>query len=398
MNYKRFENESDEELIYRICSEKETIGTWSDVCNILNELTGNEYNESAYRKRYQIFQKMLNGNQARFVDSSVQLAQIKEEQRKLIKERNKLQTEKLEYNKWLRETARDELLEEKIIDAINNLEPLEIPEKTGHYLNRKEYVLTIADLHYGKEVLIKGLFGETLNEYSPEICEKRLWNLANKVIDIIKKDEINCLRIYNLSDNIEGILRMSQLMKLRYGVVDATIKVSELLARWLNYISKFTKVKYSMCLDGNHDEIRSLIGKKGTFVEDNMNKIILTFLKERLKENPNIEIIEQHTEMIFDNVCGYNVLAFHGDTKNLKKAILDYSSIYDVKINYLIGGHMHHSQQEDVGMDSEVLLVPSIIGIDDFSMQLRRTSNSAAKMFCFEEELGKTIEYTFKLQ
>lgn len=397
MNYKRYESETDEELIYRICSEKETIGSWQDVANILNNLLNQEYTESKYRKQFQAFQKMLSANQARFTDSSVQLEQIKEEQRNLIKERNKLQTEKLEYNKWLRETARDELLEEKIINAINKLKPLEIPEKPGYYLNRKEYILTIADLHYGKEVLIKGLFGETLNEYSPEICEKRLWNLANKVIEIIKRDEINCLRIYNLSDNIEGILRMSQLMKLRYGVVDATIKVSELLANWLNEISKYTKVKYSMCQDGNHDEIRSLIGKKGTFVEDNMNKIIFTFLKERLKDNPNIEIIEQHTEMIFDKVCGYNVLAFHGDTKNLKKAIIDYSSIYDVKISYLFGGHMHHSQQEDVGIDSEIILVPSIIGIDDFSMQLRRTSNPAAKMFCFEESIGKTIEYTFKL-
>lgn len=397
MTFKRYENETDEELIYRVCSQKDQIGTWQDVADVLNDLLNFEYTESKYRKTYQAFQKMLNANQSKFAESSAQLEQIKEEQRNLIKERNKLQTEKLEYNKWLRETARDELLEEKIIDAINGLKPLEIPAKTGHYVNRKEYILTIADLHYGKEVLIKGLFGEILNEYSPEICEKRLWNLANKVIDVIKKNEINCLRVYNLSDNIEGILRMSQLMKLRYGVVDATIKVSELLANWLNELSKYTKIKYSMCLDGNHDEIRHLIGKKGTFADDNMNKVIFMFLKERLKNNPNIDIIEQHTEMIFDTVCGYNILAFHGDTKNLKKAINDYSSIYDVKISYLIGGHMHHSQQEDVGIDSEILLVPSIIGIDDFSMKLRRASNSAAKMFCFEEGTGKTIEYTFKL-
>lgn len=398
MDYKRFENETDDELIYRVCSQKDIIGTWYDVCNILNKLTGNDFNESAYRKKYQSFQKILNANQAKFADSSVQLSQIKEEQRNLIKERNKLQTEKIEYNKWLRETARDELMEEKIIDAINNLTPLEIPQETGSHLNPKEYILTIADLHYGKELRINGLFGEVLNEYSPEICEKRLWDLAKEVIKLINKEHIDCLRIYNLSDNIEGVLRLSQLMKLRYGVVDATIKVSELLVNWLNYLSKYTRIKYAMCMDGNHDEIRSLVGKKGTFVDDNINKIVFMFIKERLKNNPNFEIIEQHTEMIFDNVCGFNILACHGDTKNLIKAIRDYSSIYGVNIDYLFAGHMHHSSQEDTGINSEVILVPSIIGIDDFSMKLRKTSNPAAKVFCFEEGLGKTAEYIYKLK
>lgn len=397
MGYKRNENETDDELIYRICSQKDVIGTWYEVRDILNGLTGNNYNESAYRKKYQAFQRLADTKQNRSLDSDDHSDAIREETLRLMKERNKLQTEKVEYNRWIRETARDELLEEKIINAIHDLKPLEIPNKVKSHINNKEYILTIADLHYGKELKINGLFGETLNEYSPEICERRLWDLLAKIVELIRKEEINCLRVYNLSDNIEGILRISQLMKLRYGVVDATIKVSELLANWLNELSKYTKIKYAMCMDGNHDEIRSLVGKKGTFVEDNMNKIVLVFLKERLKNNKNIEIMEQNTSMIFDRVCGYNILACHGDTKNLVKSIKDYSAIYRVNIDYLFGGHKHHSKEEDTGINSEVILVPSIIGIDDFSMQLKKTSNAAAKVFCFEEGNGKIAEYIYKL-
>lgn len=397
MNYKRYENESDDELIYRICSEKAQIGTWNDVCNILNELTGNDFNESAYRKKYQSFQRILDANQDKFGEPSAQLEQIKEEKRNIIKERNKLQTEKLEYNKWLRENARDELITEKIVNAINNMDKIEIPENIGVQFNEKGYVLTIADLHYGKEFTINGLFGEILNEYSPEICERRLWELSNKVINIIKRENIPYLHIYNLADNIDGILRVSQLMKLRYGVVDATIKVAELLSNWLNEISKYTNVKYYMCKDGNHDQLRMLDQPKGTFSEDNMNKIVFSFIKERLKDNPNFEIVDQHTDMIFDQVCGYNILACHGEVKNMTKALSEYSSIYNIKIDVLMAGHKHHSAQEDAGIDSEVINVPSIIGIDDYSMKLRKTSNPAAKMFVFEEGLGKTVEYTFKL-
>ena len=64
--YKRFENETDEELIYRITGEKEQIGSWQAVANILNELLGTEYTESKFRKQRQAFDKMLSANQSKF--------------------------------------------------------------------------------------------------------------------------------------------------------------------------------------------------------------------------------------------------------------------------------------------------------------------------------------------
>ena len=59
MIYKRYEGESEEELIYRICEDKDQIGTWSDVADILNDLLNVNYSESTYRKKYSAFQKML---------------------------------------------------------------------------------------------------------------------------------------------------------------------------------------------------------------------------------------------------------------------------------------------------------------------------------------------------
>ena len=42
-NYERLPGESDEELIFRICKEKDQIGSWNDVADVLNELTGKDY-------------------------------------------------------------------------------------------------------------------------------------------------------------------------------------------------------------------------------------------------------------------------------------------------------------------------------------------------------------------
>lgn len=46
-------------------------------------------------------------------DTESYLKELELKKRELIKERAKLHTEKLEYNRWLREDARDDLFEEK---------------------------------------------------------------------------------------------------------------------------------------------------------------------------------------------------------------------------------------------------------------------------------------------
>lgn len=78
-NYKRFDGESDDELILRICNEKENIGTWNDVATVLNSLLNCDYTESAYRKKVQYFKKVLDANQSKFSDGAAQLKELKEE-------------------------------------------------------------------------------------------------------------------------------------------------------------------------------------------------------------------------------------------------------------------------------------------------------------------------------
>ena len=81
--YKRFEGESDEELIYRVTGDKDKIGSWQGVADILNELLGTEYTESKFRKQRQAFDKMFNANQAKFSSDKAVLDDIMEQRREL---------------------------------------------------------------------------------------------------------------------------------------------------------------------------------------------------------------------------------------------------------------------------------------------------------------------------
>ena len=394
--YKRFEGESDEELIYRVTGDKDKIGSWQGVADILNELLGTEYTESKFRKQRQAFDKMFNANQAKFSNDKAVLDDIVEQRRELAKERVKLQTEKLEYNRWLREEARDELITEKICNAVNSLVPLDIPEYIVPVHNTRAYALVYGDEHFGVEYELKGLFGDIINAYSPEIFEERMWDLFHQTVEIVQKENIDTLNVFNMGDFNDGILRVSQLMKLRYGVVDGTIKYADFIANWLNELTKFVRVKYQST-NGNHSELRLIGQPKGTFTEDNMGKVVTEFIKTRLKDNPNFTYIENPTGFIYAQLACNTVLGIHGEVKNMKTAIDEFSRIYNVPIQYLLAGHLHHNKTEEIGVNSEVINVGSIIGVDSYSLSLRKTANASAKLLVFEQTRGKVCEYTLKL-
>lgn len=395
--------ETEEECLWRIGNAKRDgllDATWVDIADWMNaNWRGNEteyYSESAYRKKYKnyIDAKTMFVKQGAASDGTAD--ELAAKLREINKERVKLQTEKLEYNRWLREEARDELICEKIVNAIRENNSLIAPEPIIVNKSSKSAILAIGDEHYGAEFTIYGLHGEIINAYSPEIFEQRMWTLFYKVLEIIEKEDLTMLYVFSLGDFTDGILRCSQLMKLRYGVVEGTVRYANFMANWLNELTKYVKIKYQMVF-GNHSELRMLGQPKGTFKEENTGLFVREMIGVRLENNPNFEMIVNPTGLIFDTIEGFNTLAIHGEVRNMESAIKDFSNTYNTDIRILIGGHMHHYKAETVGVNREVVNVPSIIGIDDYSMSLNKTSNPGATLLVVEPDNGIGIEYKIKL-
>lgn len=400
------ENESELQYIWRTAEYvKDGKITWKGLADEINtrwrDPVGEPHRcESSYRKainaakayKAEVFDKMDSGSYANSLD---------EKKRELEKERKKLQTEKLEYNRWLRENARDEMITEQIVNAVRSLEPLAIPKiRTVKENTSKEGILVLSDCHYGIEFDIKGLFGETLNAYSPEIFEQRMWYLFNKVCDIIEKEQLDTIHIWECGDSIDSILRLtSQLMKLRFGILESTVKYANFLAEWLNRLSEKVNIKLQIVKRSNHCQLRICGAPKNAFPDEDMSVVITEIIKSRLENNPNIEIIENPTGYPFQLICGeYNVLAIHGEVKDLGKAIDDFGRSYKMPIDYLIGGHKHHRENIETGIDCEAISVGSIIGVDSYGLSLNKTSNASATFLVFEEGLGKSVQYDIKLQ
>jgi hypothetical protein len=400
---RRLPNETEEECLFRVGSAKRDgllDATWVEIADFMNATFRDSeeeyYCESAYRKKYKnyIDAKTMFTKQEATSDGTAD--ELNAKLREINKERLKLQTEKLEYNRWLREEARDELIAKKIVNAIKENNPLIYPAPLAINKSSKSAVLAFGDEHYGTEFTIYGLYGEIINSYSPEIFEQRMWSLFYKVLEIIKKEDLTTLYVFALGDFTDGVLRCSQLMKLRYGVVEGTVRYANFIANWLNELSKHVKVKYQMVY-GNHSELRLLGQPKGTFKEENTGLFVKEMINARLENNPNFEMIVNPTGLIFDVIEGFNTLAIHGEVRNMENAIKDFSNTYNTDIRILIGGHMHHYKAETVGVNREVINVPSIIGIDDYSVSLNKTSNPGATLLVIEKDDGISVEYKIKL-
>lgn len=391
---KKRDGESSEAYLWRIglAVDNGTLSSWRDIVeDVCKNLGIKTCDESCLRKKYQSAKSFFDAGV--FDSGNTIAAQTKE----LKLERMKIQTEKLELNRWLRAEARHQMIAEGIEDAIGKMPKIEFPAKIEVSSTDKEYLLAFGDEHYGAEVTLPNLTGGYLNVYNPEICEARMTDLLGRVIKKVEELNIKKLNVLALGDFEDGCgMRISQLMRLRFGIVEGTVRYANFLAYWLNELSKYVVVDFNI-VSGNHTELRFLNAPAGSFPEENMDTVLRTILECRLTGNENFHMGGNPTGLAYFNLCGTNIVATHNAGKNAEATLKNFESIYNVPIDVIIGGHLHHEKIETIGKNKETLLVPSIIGTDSYALSLGKHSGSAAVMYMFEEGCGRTGEYIFKL-
>lgn len=393
MAYKRLNDENENQYILRICSMKaEKDLTWNDIANILNENLGYDYGESAYRKKFQMFSKMLNDNESILFNEAAYLKKIDDARLVLEKERQKLYSTKVEMQRMLRQEARFELFYENVKSAIQTLPMPKIQRDAEKYLfNEKEYLLGIADIHAGAK------FDLPTNNYSIKECERRFNVLFDKVANYVSDNDIGLLHIASLSDDIQGILRVSDLQLNETSVVEATVFISRMLANFLNELSAYCYIEYYHVSESNHSQTRPLGTKASEIATEDIEYIIGNYIKDMLKFNDRVNV---HTNFghyyIEIPIFNYNILAMHGHTiNNLDTVLKDMSTLHGKLIDFVVCGHLHTGKSiqgnERGSYDTEVLMCPSFQGTDPYAYKkLGKSSKAACKMFVFDEQYGCT--------
>lgn len=364
----------------------------SDIAELINKASNSNKDESSYRKWYKAYSEGYSDGIEYGIDSSAISKKIIEDKITVEKERKKAQTERIETNRWLREQAREELFYENIEELLckycEKLPNVNVIESTQY--NCCDGVLFLSDQHYGVDFKIYDLDNNILNEYSPEIFEKRMEIVLNDTIEQVQKNRLNKISIICLGDTLDGHLRNSQLIKLRWGVIDCAIKYAQYMLSWLIELSQFVNIDFYNT-SGNHTELRLLDGKKGEHERENLDKVIMSIIKSGIKltNNANINIIENDTGYVFTTLdSGYTIFGFHGETNNLESTLKDFSNLYNKRIDYIAAGHLHHCNINLFGTRQGTLRIGSIIGCDDFSIKLRKRADANASFMTFKKDKG----------
>lgn len=393
MEYRRYDMETDDELIYRICSEKDKIGTWTDVSDILNELLDQDYTESKYRKAYQSAQKIINSKQnalAEFDEQKQELVQLRDE---LKSERIKLQTLNLERNRIDREDARWELFYENIGKYVESKPRPNFQKCLMLESNDTEYILGIADVHAG------ALWATPSNEYSMKIVEDRFAELLDYTEQFIEEKELTHLNIILLGDLIDGVLRMSNLQTQDSKVSKACADIAEIIGEFVDRLTVDCHIHINLydAVYGNHSTQRYLGQSKNYDMLEDLGYTISRHIKCYLRNNQNVDMFTpKDGEMYLEfELNGFNIIAFHGHTiKNLNTAIKDLTMRNRKFYDYSLSGHIHSSSEITEGVDKlhdvQDIRFPSFCGADPYADSIFKQSKASAMIIGLEKDYGYT--------
>ena len=378
----------------RIGNDKDQIGTWQDVANIINDLTGNDFGESTYRKKYTSFQKMLSANQNKFVNTESQLKELDIQKREL--ERAKIQFRD-ERNAWQRQNYIDARVEQKL-DLLEselksqgriNFKPTDIQNRSINSNN--DLLVMLSDLHIGQ------CFDSHFGKYDSFIAQQRLNAYLNKIIEI--KDRHNSENCYVslqgdlLSGSIHKVLAITN----RENVIEQIKIASELISSFCYELTKyFSHVELSN-VSGNHSRIDR---KEDALHDERLDDLIAWNVGCTLNHIPNFSI---NGNNIDNGICEINIrnkkyVSVHGDYDPYNRqgvsTLVTFLGYCPYAILY---GHMHTCSVDETN-GIKMIRGGSLSGSGDSYTVEKRLLGKPSQMVCVCTSYGVECYYPVELQ
>lgn len=376
-------NETDEEVIYRICQCKDEIGTWADVAEILNDILGFEYTESKYRKQYQAFEKILNANKKRLFEDDYAKS-IEEKKQELYKERQRLSDERCSLNRQLREDARATANYEILLNTIRNYGEATLPPlspKDIIYDDSEDMIIVLSDFHVGLDV------SNNFGRYNSDIVRERLNTYENEIAKIQKFKKCETAYVVLVGDMCNGSIHVTTRLENRENTIKQIQLAAEMISNFVYKISGLFNEVYVNSVSGNH----SRIGLKDEVLRDErLDDIIPWYMRAKLSHLDNISFIDSDnidpTIGTF-SVKGNEVVIVHGDFDKFGQAgVSELTMMLRYIPDIVIMGHLHHSEYTSVS-DVDVIRCGSLCGAcNDYEVSKRITGQPQQMVITVSEK------------
>lgn len=389
-SYKKFEGESDEELIYRITSDKDKIGSWQDVADILNELLGTEYTESKFRKQKQAFDKMFSANQAKFTDSSVQLEEIQTARLELQKERNKLSDARVDYNRLIRQEARKESYANMVKRIIcENVEPINMNHvDTSNVVGSNDLLIHVTDIHTGIEI------HNWCNDFDQDILRKRFEKYTSEILKIQKLHNSENAHLV-IGEIVSGLIHNNLRLQNNMDLMEQFKFVCELISGMLSCLANHFNQVHVYVTPGNHSRISQK--KEDSLDGENMDLLLPFYLKARMQNFENISIHDNtiEPEIAMFSIRGTKVFAAHGHKDSPSNVVQNFTLLFGIRPDIVLLGHRHTNGMTTVA-DCKVLESGCMSGADQYAVSIRK-ANKPEQTVSVVNENGLVCLYDIQL-
>ena len=400
MDFKRRENENEEQFIWRIGNAKDSGQLdldWDQIGDIINQEFRTDETEyktsSAYRKIYQYAKKMWEAGVFNNLDESSYINELREIKHEIRKEKQKLFDERVALNKLLRESARAEEDYAKLENLIKKNGMTTLPDCNPYITHAdNDLIVILSDLHLGSTS--DNFFGK----YNSDIAEERLIQYVKEIISIQSIHKSENAYVILCGDLISGNIHLTTQLENRENVIEQVQKCGELVSSFIHQLSRFFGTIYVNSVSGNHSR---LARKDQTLRNERLDDLIPWYMRAKLSHISNIEFIDN--ENLDSTIAWFDIrekkyLAVHGDFDSYSESgVSKLVMMLGFKPEAVFYGHLHHCSYDEI---SGVKIIRSgcFSGTsDDFTIS-KRISGRPSQMVCVACDKGIKACYPIELK
>ena len=380
--FKRLENEDENAYIWRVCDNKDLIGTWQDVCSLLNEELHHDYNESWYRKMYQSFMMVFDSIKDKYFNNE-QLKQMERKKQEIIKERYRLNDERTAYNRALRNDARLDARLDMLEQKITEFGRISFPDVNNIHtgVNDNDLLVLLSDLHIGQT------FKSFNGEYNTKIAQTRMGQYLKKIIEIGKQYNSDKCYVSLQGDLISNSIHKSIAITNQENVIQQIKFASELITAFIYELSHAFNRVIVTSVSGNHSRLDK---KEDALKDERLDDLVIWYVDAALKNVNNVDIITNNPDTTFAvmDIRGKKYINVHGDydafSKNGVASLSMMLGFFPYAITF---GHLHTCAMSDES-GIKIIRGGSLAGSgDDYTIE-KRLTGKASQMVCVCTDKG----------
>ena len=233
---------------------------------------------------------------------------------------------------------------EALGDSLKELLPsMNVSEQTVNheFVGNEECagIIQLSDLHLNELINLKN------NKYDFKVASKRLKMLADKSIHYFKSNDIKHVTIASTGDLLNKDDILDKVLNNATNRMQACLLATSLLTQFILHLNQHFRITFCG-VTGNETRLSKDVAWSDIVVSENYDLMLYNMLQARFIGSESVIFqFDDPLEQVVD-ILGHNILLIHGhqfktDLSNgVKKAVAKYS-YEDIRIDYVLSGHLH---------------------------------------------------------